>query len=289
MRPKERHIVSAQARWEYLQAVYPRYRQARRREKQRILDEFCRIAGYHRKYAIRLLNGPPPGGPRAVRHRPATYGPAVITALHAIWQAAGYPWSVRLKALLPLWLPWARRHLRLARSVERQLLAISPRQIDRRLAPHKRQLTKRLYGRTKPGTLLKHHIPIKTDAWAVTTPGFAEVDLVSHSGNAAAGEFIHSLNLTDVHSAWVETGAVLGKGAAGIERMVDQLRAALPFTLRGLDSDNGSEFINGTLYDYCQAHAIQFTRGRPYKKDDNAHVEQKNWTHVQPRGAGRDQ
>jgi len=272
--------VSAQARWEYLQAVYPRYRQARRREKQRILDEFCRIAGYHRKYAIRLLNGPPPGGPRAVRHRPATYGPAVITALHAIWQAAGYPWSVRLKALLPLWLPWARRRLRLARSVERQLLTISPRQIDRRLAPHKRQLTKRLYGRTKPGTLLKHHIPIKTDAWAVTTPGFAEVDLVSHSGNAADGEFIHSLNLTDVHSAWVETGAVLGKGAAGIARMVDQLRGALPFALRGLDSDNGSEFINGTLYDYCQTYAIQFTRGRPYKKDDNAHVEQKNWTHV---------
>ena len=222
--------------------------------------------------------------PRAGRARraaaAATYGPAVITALHAIWQAAGYPWSVRLKALLPLWLPWARHRLRLARSVERQLLAISPRQIDRRLAPHKRHLKKRLYGRTKPGTLLKHHIPIKTDAWAVTTPGFAEVDLVSHSGNAADGEFVHSLNLTDVHSAWVETGAVLGKGAAGIARMVDELRAALPFALRGLDSDNGTEFINGTLYDYCQAHEIQFTRGRPYKKDDNAHVEQKNWTHV---------
>src|SRR6266851_5239874 len=243
MRPKERHIVSTPAKREYLQAVYPRYRQARRREKQRILDEFCRIAGYHRKYAIRLLNGPPPGRPRAARRRAATYGPAVITALHAIWQAAGYPWSVRLKALLPLWLPWARHRLRLARSVERQLLAISPRQIDRRLAPHKRHLKKRLYGRTKPGTLLKHHIPIKTDAW-------------------------------------VETGAVLGKGAAGIARMVDELRAALPFALRGLDSDNGTEFINGTLYDYCQAHEIQFTRGRPYKKDDNAHVEQKNWTHV---------
>ncbi len=272
--------MSAQAKWEYRQAVYPRYRQARRREKQRILDEFCRIAGYHRKYAIRLLNGPAPGRPRAARRRAATYGPAVITALHAIWQAAGYPWSVRLKALLPLWLPWARRRLRLARGVERQLLAISPRQIDRRLAPHKRQLKTRLYGRTKPGTLLKHHIPIKTDAWAVTMPGFAEVDLVSHSGNAAAGEFIHSLNLTAVHSAWVETGAVLGKGAAGIQRMVDELRAALPFPLRGLDSDNGAEFITGTLYDYCHAHEIQFTRGRPYKKDDNAHVEQKNWTHV---------
>lgn len=147
--------MNAQAKGEYLQAVYPRYRQARRREKQRILDEFCHIAGYHRKYAIRLLRGPLPGpASRRPRRRAATYGPTVITALHAIWEAAGYPWSVRLKALLPLWLPWARRRLRLARRVEQQLLAISPRQIDRRLAPHKRQLKKRLYGRTKPGTLL---------------------------------------------------------------------------------------------------------------------------------------
>jgi hypothetical protein len=281
MRPKERHIVSGQAKSEYLQVVYPRYRHARRREKRGILDEVCRITGYHRKYAIRVLNGPAPGpAAQPPRRRAATYGPAVITALHTIWQAAGYPWSVRLKALLPLWLPWARRRLRLTRGLEHQLLAISPRQMDRRLAPHKRQLQKRLYGRTKPGTLLKHHIPIKTDAWAVTTPGFAEVDLVSHSGNAAEGQFIHSLNLTDVHTTWVETGAVLGKGAAGIQRMVAELRAALPFALRGLDSDNGAEFINGTLYDYCQAQEIQFTRGRPYKKDDNAHIEQKNWTHV---------
>ena len=272
--------MSARVRWEYLQAVYPRYRVARRRDKQRILDEFCRVAGYHRKYAVRLLNGPAPDRPRPPRRRRATYGPAVISALHAIWQAAGYPWSLRLKALLPLWLPWARRHGHVARAVERQLLAISPRQIDRRLAPHKRQLQKRLYGRTKPGTLLKHHIPIKTDGWAVTTPGFAEVDLVSHSGNAADGEFIHSLNLADVHTAWVETGAVLGKSAAGITQMLEALRVALPFPLRGLDSDNGAEFINGQLYDYCQVHEIQFTRGRPYKKDDNAHVEQKNWTHV---------
>jgi hypothetical protein len=164
--------------------------------------------------------------------------------------------------------------------VEQQVLTISPRQIDRRLAPHKRHLTKRLYGRTKPGTLLKHHIPLKTDRWAVTTPGFSEIDLVSHSGTSADGEHIHSLNLTDIHTTWVETAAVLGKGAAGIKRTLDELRQALPFRLRGIDSDNGSEFINAPLYDYCQAQAIQFTRGRPYKKDDNAHIEQKNWTHV---------
>jgi hypothetical protein len=152
--------------------------------------------------------------------------------------------------------------------------------MDRRLAPLRRQIRKRLYGRTKPGTLLKHHITLKTDRWAVTSPGFTEIDLVSHSGDRADGEFIHSLNVTDIHTTWVESRAVLGKSATGIEAMLDEIRGTLPFRLRGIDSDNGSEFINARLYDYCQAQAIQFTRGRPYKKDDNAHIEQKNWTHV---------
>jgi hypothetical protein len=272
--------VSSDAKREYVRALYPRYRRATRVEKGRILDEFCRVAGYHRKYAVRLLTGPPPGPARPPRRRGALYGPAVVEALRAIWTAAGYPWSVRLKALLPLWLPWARRRLRLASVVERHLLAISPRQMDRRLAPHKRQLTRRLYGRTKPGTLLKHHIPLKTDHWDVTTPGFTEVDLVSHSGDSADGEFLHSLNLTDIHTTWVETIAVMGKSQERVRQALATGRQALPFRLRGIDSDNGSEFINDHLYRYCQAQEIQFTRGRPYKKDDNAHIEQKNWTHV---------
>jgi len=280
--PEESDIVTAHARWEYVKAIYERYRQAPRPEKRQLLDECCRVTGYHRKHAVRLLNGPAPNGdhPRPRRRRTPTYGLAVIEALRMIWEAAGYPWSVRLKALLPLWLPRARRRLHLSRAVERHLLAISPRQMDRRLAPHKRQFQKRLYGRTKPGTLLKHHIPLKTDRWDVATPGFTEIDLVSHSGNAADGEFVHSLNVTDIHTTWVETRAVLGKHQRGIQQALAELRQALPFRLQGIDSDNGSEFINGHLYDYCQTHAIQFTRGRPYKKDDNAHIEQKNWTHV---------
>ena len=164
--------------------------------------------------------------------------------------------------------------------MERQLLAISPRQIDRRLAPHRRLLTKRLYGRTKPGRLLKHHIPVKTDRWDVTTAGFTEIDLVAHCGSLGDGEFVHSLNLTDIHTTWVETAAVLGKSQAAVQAALEELRARLPFRLRGIDSDNGSEFINQHLWEYCQAQEIQFTRGRPYKKDDNAHIEQKNWTHV---------
>jgi hypothetical protein len=274
-------MMSAHAKWEYLRAIHARYRQAPREAKTEILNEFCQTTGYHRKYALRLLHGPPPGAARPPRrHRPTTYSPAMIQALTAIWEAAGYPWSVRLKALLPLWLPWARRRLRLSATVCQQLRAISPRQIDRRLAPTKRQLQRHRYGRTKPGTLLKHHIPLKTDHWDVTVPGFTELDLVAHAGHRADGEFAHSLNVTDIHTTWVETRAVLGRGEARVQTALDEIRQALPFRLRGIDSDNGSEFINDHLYRYCQAQAIQFTRGRPYKKDDNAHIEQKNWTHV---------
>src|SRR5712691_4403488 len=272
--------VSAQSKREYVQAIYPRYRHAARPEKRRILDEFCQVTRLHRKHAIRLLNGPAPGATRPPQRRPPTYSPAVIEALRAIWEAAGYPWSLRLKALLPLWLPWARRRLRLRPAVERQLLAISPRQMDRRLAPHRRPLLQRLYGRTKPGTLLKHHIPLKTDRWEVATPGFTEIDLVAHCGSLGDGEFVHSLNLTDIHTTWVETAAVLGKSQVAVQAALEELRQALPFRLQRIDSDNGSEFINQHLWDYCQAQEIQFTRGRPYQKDDNAHIEQKNWTHV---------
>jgi hypothetical protein len=273
-------IVSARAKREYVEAIYGRYRQANRPGKRRILDEFCAVTGYHRKAAIRVLNGPAPGAARPAPRRRLRYAPSVIEALRQIWAAAGYPWSVRLKALLPLWLPWARRRLRLRPRVEQQLVRISPRQMDRRLAPHRRELVKRLYGRTKPGTLLKHHIPLKTDRWDVATPGFTEIDLVAHCGSLGDGEFVHSLNLTDIHTTWVETAAVLGKGQAAVQAALEELRQALPFRLCGIDSDNGSEFINQHLWDYCQAREIQFTRGRPYKKDDNAHIEQKNWTHV---------
>lgn len=133
---------------------------------------------------------------------------------------------------------------------------------------------------TKPGTLLKHHIAIKTTQWDVRVPGFTELDLVAHCGARGEGEFAHSLNVTDIHTTWVETRAVLGRGEHAVQEALEDIRRTLPFRLRGIDSDNGSEFINNHLVRYCHAHAIEFTRGRPYKKDDNAHIEQKNWTHV---------
>jgi hypothetical protein len=276
------NLMSRASRRDYWQRIYPRYQAASWLERQRILDEFCANCSYHRKHAIRLLNGPPPSGKRTERRRRrgVTYSSRVIAVLKAVWEAADYPWSVRLKALLPEWMPWIRRRFRLLPGLEQQLLQISARSIDHRLRSEKRKVRRRIYGRTKPGTLLKHHIPLKTDHWDVEVPGFTEVDLVSHSGNSASGDFCYSLNLTDIYTGWTETRAVLGKGQQGVRDALEEIRQALPFPLRGIDSDNGSEFINDHLYRYCQARAIQFTRGRPYKKDDNAHIEQKNWTHV---------
>ena len=269
-------------RWELLRAIYERYRKAGRKEKKVILSEFCANAGYNRKYAIRLLNGPRPGQwksePR--RGRGVSYSQEVVTLLTAVWEAAGYPWSVRLKALLPLWMPWIRKHYRVRPEMEKQLLRMSARQMDRRLKSQKTQRRRRIYGRTKPGYLLKHHIPVKTDRWDVTTPGFTEVDLVSHSGNSASGDFAHTLNVTDIHSTWTESRAVLGRGEEAVQRALNEIAGVLPFALLGVDSDNGSEFINWHLKSWCERKQIQLTRGRPYKKDDNAHIEQKNWTHV---------
>jgi hypothetical protein len=256
-----------------------RYVVAKRAARSALLDEAVAMTGYHRKALIRRFTRPL--GPRRRRRgRPRRYGPPVVTALRALWRAAGYPWSMRLKALLPVWLPKARAHLRLTPRVEQQLRQISPRQMDRLLQADKRQVRRRLYGRTKPGTLLKQQVPLRTDRWDVTTPGYTEVDLVAHSGDRAEGEFAHTVNQTDIVTTWVESRAVLGKSQVRVQQALEAMRHGLPFPLLGIDSDNGSEFLNAHLVRYCQGLAVQFTRGRPYKKDDNAHIEQKNWTHV---------
>ena len=266
-----------------LKAYGKLYGKANRGERTRLLDEFCKLTDYHRKYAIRLLRQPadtPEPGARK-RGRGPTYSKACISALTHIWRAAGYPWSCRLKGLLPLWLPWARGPVSgLTPQVEQELLRISARQIDRRLRDKKRQLKKRIYGRTKPGALLKHQIPVKTDHWDVSEPGSCEIDLVAHCGPHPSGEFIYSLNLTDIHTGWCETRAIMGRGETGVVEAIGEIRLALPFALKALDCDNGSEFINHHLYGYCKKQGIHLSRSRPYKKDDNAHIEQKNWTHV---------
>jgi len=266
-----------------MDAGWKRYRQASKAAKTRILDEICAATGYHRKYAIGRIGRVEECGtpkPSVRRKRKSLYGSDVMRVLEKIWEEAGYPWSVRLKAILALWRPWIRKRYALTSAQEAQLLRVSPRTIDRALEGKKRGLRRRLYGRTKPGTLLRHRIPIKCEHRDVKTPGHPELDTVSHSGENAGGTFAFSFNLTDIGSAWVETRSVLGKGAAGILKAFEEISEALPFPVRAIDSDNGSEFINDHMVRYCEGREISFTRSRPYKKDDNAHIEQKNWTHV---------
>jgi hypothetical protein len=282
----EEFSMARQSKREYRRSIHKRYRQGTRKEKTAMLEEFCRVCGYNRKYAIWLLSRPLSHGAarRAVTQRSVTYSKASIKVLAKVWEASGYLCSQRLKAAMAQWLPWIKKHFEVSEKLAKELLAISARQMERRLSPHKRTVKRRLYGTTRPGSLLKHMIPIKTDHWDVTLPGYLEIDLVSHSGASGAGEFIYTLDCVDIATGWVERQAVMGKGQRGIVAALREIEQRLPFPLRGIDSDNGSEFINTHLFNFCQQRAkdssIQFTRSRPYKKDDNAHVEQKNWTHV---------
>lgn len=269
--------VSPAGRREFLSRMRDRYEVAKRAERSRLLTEAATMTGYHRKALIRHFTRPRAPS-RKRRGRPRQYGPAVVRALRTVWQAAGYPWAVRLRGLLPLWLP--RLTPPVSAAVAAQLRRISARQIDRLLWADKRRVRRRLYGRTKPGTLLKHQVPLRTDRWDVTTPGFTEVDLVAHSGARADGDFAYTVNQTDIVTTWVESQAVLGKSQVRVQQALEAMRQRLPFRLVGIDSDNGSEFLNAHLVAYCRGLDVQFTRGRPYKKDDNAHIEQKNWTHV---------
>ena len=256
------------------------YKSASKLEKGHILDEFCKLTKYHRKYAIEVL-GKDDVTLQVVKTRKSVYSKEAMLVIERIWGAADYPWSERLVTQIPLWLPWAKLHMKwITPEIEKEVRNISARQIDRRLKQKKKKLKRRMYGRTKPGTLLKHHIPIKTDHWDVSEPGFTEADLVSHSGSNASGVFIHSLSMTDILTGWVETVPIMGKSETASLGGIEAAVKGLPFPIKGIDTDNGSEFINETLFDYCDHHDIQFTRGRAYKKNDNAHIEQKNWTHV---------
>jgi hypothetical protein len=271
-------------RMDYLNKIYHRYHKSNSTDKTKMLDEFCTVCGYVRKYAIRKLNAPlldnDAPKPAQPGNRKKTYLKETTTMLEIIWKATNYLCSVRLHAAIPIWLPYLKDQYHVSKKVSAQLLTISPSTIDRCLKDKKQKLKRKLYGTTKPGSLLKHQIPIKTGPWDTSEPGFTEVDLVSHSGNSADGDFIHSCNITDIFSGWTETRAIENKGQLATLQAIRDIQQHLPFKLRGIDSDNGSEFINHHLFQYCLDHHIDFTRSRPYKKDDNAHIEQKNWTCV---------
>ena len=267
---------------EYTEAIRRRYREAGRREKGVILDEFVEVTRYHRKAVIRLLardTGPP--GRRL--GRPRRYGGEVVEALRTAWEAADHVCGKRLKPFLPELVEVLRRHgdLEVSEEVSKQLGEISAATIDRLLRPYKGRRTRRGLSTTRPGSLLKRAIPIRTyGEWDEGEPGFMEIDLVAHCGESTEGFYLNTLCGVDICTGWVECQEIWGKGQDRVGAGVHRMRKRLPFRLLGLDSDNGSEFINHWLYGYCQEKGITFTRSRPYKKNDNAHVEQKNWTVV---------
>ncbi len=275
--------MSPQARREVLKAVRPRYRKANRQEKKRILDEFVAVTGYHRKYAIQLLNHGAPASKCEKRRRRRTYTVEVISALVRIWDILDRPCGIRLKPYLPEIVAVLERQQELVLDPQTKalLLRMSRSTIDRALGEARRRPQRRTRGTTKPGSLLKNSIPVRVyTPWDEQRPGFVEVDLVAHGGDSASGEFLFSLNTVDVATGWTETVAIANKGQAAAFKGLLQIRDRLPMALLGIDSDNGAEFINRHLVRYCENEHITFTRCRPYKKNDQAHIEQKNWSVV---------
>jgi len=275
---------------EYAEAIKVRYRKATKEEKGRILDEFTKTSGLHRKASIRLLNRCKPVLGKRRSGRPRLYGFIVVEALKAVWEASDRLCSKRLHPFLPEYISVMRRcgESKMTTETESQLCRMSAATIDRLLRPWKQKGGRRSFSTTKPGNLIRNSIPIRTFAdWQENRPGFIEVDLVAHCGESLDGFYLNTLMAVDVATSWSEFIGVWGKGQQRVGTAIHHVRERLPFQLLGLDSDNGSEFINHDLARWCQHEGITFTRSRPYKKNDNCFVEQKNGSIVR-RVIGRD-
>ena len=275
---------------EYAKAIRERYQKGTKNEKSKILDEFTKATGLHRKAAIRLLNRRNPAPGRKRSGRPPRYGTMVVEALRVVWEASDRLCSKRLHPFLPEFIPVLRRcgESKITAEIEADLCCMSPATIDRLLHPWKEKGGRRSFSTTRPGSLLRSAIPIRTFAdWQENRPGFIEVDLVAHCGESLEGFYLHTLMAVDVATGWAEFMGVWGKGQQRVGTSIHHIRERLPFPLLGLDSDNGSEFINQDLARWCHNEGITFTRSRPYKKNDNCFVEQKNGNIVR-RVIGRD-
>jgi len=264
---------------EYAQELRSRYFKASKEAKGKMLDEFTQVAGLHRKAAIRLLNRRSNPRLNQKRGRAREYDTGVAATLKQIWEASDLLCSKRLKPFIPEMVKVLRQHgeLRIDASMEVKICRMSPSTIDRLLRPCRRLGGRRSLSTTKPGSLLKSAIPIRTFAdWQENKPGFMETDLVAHCGESTEGFYLNTLCAVDVASGWTECLPVWGKGQLQVRQAVHRMRQRLPFPLLGVDSDNGSEFINQYFYTYCRQEKITFTRSRSYKKNDSCHVEQKN-------------
>ncbi len=280
--------MSPKSKLEYFKSIAQRYQKASKKDKSKILEEFCQVCHYHRKYAITKLNNyktihrKPPAkqkpGPKPIYNHPQ-----LLEALKTIWIGTNLICSKRLKAAIPDWIGhYQVENEYLPFDLVKKLLNISPPTIERILKPIKHLHRGKGRCTTKPGLLLKHHVPVKTGQWDEFRPGFLETDTIAHCGGSIEGIYAFTTNTVDIATGWTEQRATYGKGFREIARQIEDMENSLPFDILGIDFDNGGEFLNHFLYDYFKKRnkPVQFTRSREYQKNDNAHVEGKNWTHV---------
>ena len=272
--------MSKEIKEKWLPKFQIRYARRDRQGKSRMLDELCEDYDYERKYAIKLLRGSLPVASGRRHPGPERQYELIEPIVRQMWLAAEQPCGKRLVPILEQWLPYFERRYGKVNSKPRKLLLqVSAATLDRLLEPARAQYPGRGRCGTKPGSLLKTEIPIRTGPWNLSKPGYLEADSVAHCGTSLAGDFIWSLTYTDIFSGWTEGRAVWNKGAAGVLAATADVEEALPFLLLGFDCDNGSEFLNHHLWGYMtkRRSPVEFTRSRPHHKDDNAYVEQKNW------------
>ena len=274
--------MSKRTKTEVMNKLRHRYKSAGREHKSKLIDQAVALMGYHRKAAIRALGAEPHPRPAPSGGRPIEYDSQALTpVLRRLWEATDYPCGIRLEAMLPEWIPaYEAYHRSLPQEIREPLLQASARTLDRLLQPLRAQAGRRSL--TRPGTLLRQAIPIRGSVWDDNVPGWLEVDTVALCGGSVSGDFVWMVDGVDYCTTWVSTRAIWNRGQAATLKALQDIEANLPFRLLGLDSDNGGEFLNYHVMAWLQKRArpVFMTRSRPFKKDDNAHVEQKNWTHV---------
>lgn len=276
--------MSLSAKREALARIHGRYQRAGRPHKKIILDEFCATCGYHRKAAVRLLSRPLRTTPFKRSGPKITYDPAlVLPVLKAVWLASDQLCSKLLKAALPQWLEhYEGRTAPLPEAFKEKLLEISPAQIDRLLRPSRLQHPKKGLSATRPGTLLRHAVPTRSGPPDTCRPGSVEADTVAHCDDSTEGDYVNSLTFTELFSGWTENRAIWNKSGEAVLLQLRELETTVPYVMKDFHTDNGGEFLNWALHRHLTGRPVKlpWTRSRAYRKNDNAHCEQKNWTHV---------
>jgi hypothetical protein len=275
-------MMSKMSKREYLIQLKKKYWKAKKKVKTQLLNDFCDFTRYNRKYALHLLNNPIPAKWKRYKMRGRIYDQAVIDPLLILWRATNEICGERFHPFIPVLLPKLIElgEIKIDSRIKEKLLQISLGTVKRVIRKTKRRSKIKIKGTTKPGSILKKQIAVRYGRWTDTDPGWCETDTVAHCSDDVSGEFIYSLDVIDICSGWSEQAAIWGKGEMATREQMDNIRKRLPFRLLGLDPDNGSEFINWQMLRYCKKNSITLTRSRPYSKNDNAHVEQKNYTAI---------